>query len=92
MNPRIEATAFRIWQYAAPREWNVTVREIADAIDIPMVMVRNLCTKRGWSNRIRPMKPAQHDVPLYAQSDAAIEEIASNRLFRGTDDDFANRA
>ena len=22
MNPRTEALRFRIWQYAAPREWN----------------------------------------------------------------------
>lgn len=92
MNPRIETIAFRIWQYADPREWNVTVQEVADALDLPMTAVRNLCAKRNWSNRMRPMSTAYIDVPLRAGSDAAIEEIAANRLFRGADNDFADRA
>lgn len=92
-DPRIEATAFRIWQYCNGIEWNATVAEIADALDLPMVNVRNLCAKRGWSNRLRAMKP--HDGPYRgsrANLDAAVEEITPNGLLRRADYDFTDRA
>lgn len=91
MNPRIEATAFRIWQYCKPLEWNVTVVEIADALDLPMPTVRNLCAKRGWSNRLRVIR-CDAISAHYADLDSAVEEIASNRLGGRSDHDFADRA
>ena len=92
MNPRIEAIAFRIWQYCKPREWNTTVVEIADALDLPMTTVRNLCTKRGWSNRLRVMSSDAATHPGFNYLDSAVEEIASNRLGGRSDHNFTNRA
>lgn len=89
-DPRIEATAFRIWQYCNGIEWNATVAEIADALDLPMVNVRNLCIKRGWSNRLRVMKPA--DNRYGSDLDSAVEKIAADRSLRRADDDFLDRA
>ena len=92
-DPRIEATAFRIWQCATVREWDATFAEIADALDLPMTTVRNLCVKRGWSNRLRVMKPTQGSYRgSQAHLDAAIEEIASDRTLRRSDDNFTDRA
>ena len=48
-----EALAFRIWQYAAPREWNVTLAEIADHLGESWHRVRNVVTLKRWNNRIR---------------------------------------
>ena len=92
MNPRIEATAFRVWQYCKPREWNVTVVEIADALDLPMTTVRNLCARRGWSNRLRVMGYDTSSARHHDYLDSAVEEIASNRLGGRSDHDFTNRA
>lgn len=53
MNPKTTALAFRIWQYAHPREWNVTLRETADALGVSWFAVRNVAARRGWTNRFR---------------------------------------
>ena len=92
MNPRIEAIAFRIWQFCKPREWNTTVVEVADALDLPMTTVRNLCIKRGWSNRMRVMSHDHMSQPAYSYLDSAVEEIASNRFVGRSDNNFTDRA
>lgn len=92
MNPRIETAAFRIWQYASAREWNVTVMEIADALDLGMPTVRNLCIKRGWSNRMRVARPDTGIHPHFNYLDSAVEEIAADRLVGRSDHDFTDRA
>ena len=53
MNPRAEALRFRIWQYAAPLEWNVTCREIAEAMGVSFGSVRQILRYTGWHNRVR---------------------------------------
>lgn len=53
MNPRTEAIAFRIWQYATPKGWDVTLREIADEIGLAIGVVRAIAARKGWSGRMR---------------------------------------
>lgn len=53
MNPKTAALAFRIWQYAHPREWDVTLVETADALGVSWTTVRNVAVRRGWVNRFR---------------------------------------
>lgn len=48
-----EALRFRIWQFAAPREWDVTIAEIAEALGVHWMTVRNVLTHAGWGNRVR---------------------------------------
>lgn len=55
MNPKTTALAFRIWQYARPREWNVTLKETADALGVSWHTVRSVSVRRGWINRFRVM-------------------------------------
>lgn len=53
MSPRMEAMAFRIWQYANPRGWDCTVGEIAEALDMHPIPVGRVCAMRGWHVRLR---------------------------------------
>ncbi|MCJ8139493.1 hypothetical protein [Falsirhodobacter halotolerans] len=50
---RREAQAFCIWSYATARDWDLTLRELAEALDLKLIAVRNTCNKRGWSRRLR---------------------------------------
>lgn len=50
-----EALRFRIWQFAAPREWDVTIKEIAEAVGAPLMSARNVVVNAGWMSRVRVM-------------------------------------
>ena len=52
---RSDALAFRIYGYAAPREWNVSMREVADALDVSVHRVSGVCVapNRRWDQRMR---------------------------------------
>jgi hypothetical protein len=56
-DPRSQALADRIWAYAQPREWDVTIAEVAEALGEPMPAVRAVSAKRGWSQRMRRAVP-----------------------------------
>lgn len=53
MTPRTEALAFMIWQYADPREWDVSVKEVAEALGVSWQHVNLICGNRGWNARMR---------------------------------------
>lgn len=58
MTPRTEALAYRIHCYAAPRGWDVTATEIAEAISteddvVPWRTVVNVMRGKKWLDRIR---------------------------------------
>ena len=55
MNPKTEALKFRIWQYASPKGWDVTVNDIADALEESPERVRAVCVAAGWMTRIRKL-------------------------------------
>ena len=50
---RTMARAYRIWGYCEPREWNCTVAEIAEVLNIPVGSVSNICRSRDWLARLR---------------------------------------
>jgi hypothetical protein len=52
-SPKAHALRFRIWQFAAPREWDVTTAEIAEALGEPWQRVRNALAHAGWAGRVR---------------------------------------
>lgn len=58
---RTQALRFRIWQYANPREWNVTTHEIADAIGETHNRVRAIIGHAGWHNRLRSMTDGDYE-------------------------------
>ena len=53
MSPRTEAIAYRIWAFADPRGWDVTVADIAAALDLRNTSVQSICTVRRWHGRMR---------------------------------------
>ena len=53
ISPRTHALRFRIWQHCEPRGWDVTVREIADALDESVGTISNTLKLAGWLNRVR---------------------------------------
>lgn len=57
MTPRQEALAFRIWNIAERYGWNITRREVADKLDVPVKTVSRVTNLKGWSTRFRAHKP-----------------------------------
>ncbi len=50
---RTHALRFRIWQYAQPKGWDVTVPEVAEALDLSPVVVGQVVRHAGWRERFR---------------------------------------
>jgi hypothetical protein len=53
MTPRTIALAYRIWAYAAPRGWDVTIPELADEMREHHNTITNILRWRGWLHRVR---------------------------------------
>ena len=51
--PRTMRLAFQIWAYATPREWNVTITELAEELRDSPYTVRAVLQHKGWLSRIR---------------------------------------
>lgn len=58
-SPKTLALRFRIWQFAAPKGWDVSVHDIADALGLSWMTARNAVHGAGWSNRIRKVSSEQ---------------------------------
>jgi len=53
LSPRSETLAFRIWSYAGPRGWDLTLQELADGLGETMEKVRSICMLKRWGGRLR---------------------------------------
>jgi hypothetical protein len=79
LSVKSEALAFRIWQYAAPREWNVTLSEIADHLGESLERVRGVVVTRGWFGRIRAMSASKIEArPLIGWGSSAFSGVAAS--------------
>lgn len=56
-NPRLEALAFRIWQVADPREWSVSLSELAAMLGEDVDELRRVCKRKGWLSRLPADEP-----------------------------------
>lgn len=52
-DPKQAAMRYRIWAYCEPRGWDVTFREVADALDISAQAVGAIAKHAGWAERFR---------------------------------------
>ncbi len=52
-SPRAAALAYRIWGYANPRGWDVTIREIASALGERAHRVQRILQNQKWLGRVR---------------------------------------
>lgn len=50
---RTMALAYRIWAYASPREWDVTIPEVADEMKESVATIRSIMYHKGWLPRVR---------------------------------------
>ena len=90
LNMKSEALAFRIWQYAAPREWNVTLAEIADHLDESAYRVSTTMRWRGWLSRVRVTSVDADSTRLWSHHGGmrtaarhAAADLASGRIGNG---------
>lgn len=72
MNTATETTAFRIWQYAAPREWNCPLSEVAEALHLPLGTARNVVRYKGWHNRFAAAERAGRTQLAATEARAAL--------------------
>lgn len=57
LSPRLEALAFRIWQVADPREWSVSLSELAAMLGEDVDELRRVCRRKGWLSRLAADEP-----------------------------------
>lgn len=53
INPKLEALALRISNYAKPLAYDVTYTDVAEALDVSRQLVVAVAKYKGWSNRFR---------------------------------------
>lgn len=85
MTPKTMATRYRIWAYASAREWNVTIADIADGLDMNRNTVRTIINNvPGWSQRIRSASPNFHTTGKWISEDrfasSTAQDVASGRI------------
>lgn len=61
MTPRAQLLAYRIRNYCHPRGWDVTVQEIATALQTTPQTVGRILNYKGWAGRVRAFR--KHDDP-----------------------------
>jgi hypothetical protein len=86
-NVKSEALAFRIWQYAAPREWNVTLAEIADHLGESQDRVRGVVVAKGWNTRVRHTGLSKidygHGAVFAGHARTVAADLAAGRIGNG---------
>ena len=60
LSPATQALAYRIWAHCQPIGWNCTIAEISDALGVDWRRVNWTLGRKGWSGRVRSMKPDSH--------------------------------
>ena len=59
--PKRLALQYRIWAYAHPREWDVTIQDIAAALGEPVQRVNKTVHFAGWGDRVRALYDQKND-------------------------------
>lgn len=54
-SPKTLALRYRIWSFASKREWDVTIQDIAEALEEPVQRVNTTVRFAGWGNRVRAL-------------------------------------
>ena len=82
MTPARAALAFRIWQFCTPLEWDCTLHEIADALDVPLSHIKGIIRRKPeWKARLRIQASNSHDFNHVHSAMDDIEDAA--RFARG---------
>jgi hypothetical protein len=84
MTHRTEALAFRIWQYANAREWDVSIADVASALGESPHVVRGVVGSRKWGTRLRTTSPDDgRGSSLWFANDEVAADVAAGRVGNG---------
>ena len=53
LSPKSEAIAYRAYIWARDREWDCTIAECAEAIDVEPLALGNIMRMKGWGGRFK---------------------------------------
>ena len=74
LSPHTLALRFRIWQYAQPKGWDVTVQELATALGTSPQSIGKIAQQAGWITRLR-VAPTKHRLSTHHAVCATPEEV-----------------
>ncbi len=53
LTPRSQAIAYRIWAIAKPLEWDISIADLAEQLNLSHHSIRSVLQLKGWINRLR---------------------------------------
>lgn len=53
MTPQAETLAYRIWGVAQGRGWDLTIADLAAALDVDKRRIGRVVAAKGWTTRLR---------------------------------------
>lgn len=80
ISPRTMALRYRIWAYAAPKGWDVTTADIAEALGESRACIRRILVDAGWLERTRATRQDTAMSSWNGSARAAASHIASDIL------------
>lgn len=80
--PKTLALRYRIWCFASAREWDVTIQDIAAALEEPLQRVNATVRYAGWGNRIRALYGRENPVgaPQGQIERGVIRDVLAGRV------------
>lgn len=81
-SPHTHALRYRIWAYCEPRGWDVTIGEIAEALDLSVSAVSNIVRSARWSSRVRSARLVSDHVSMvrYRAGQRTVDDVVAGRL------------
>jgi hypothetical protein len=79
ISARSQTIAYRIWCVAKPLEWDISISELAEALDLNHNSIRSVLQLKGWLNRLRPSERRDNNDMLIGdiKSQTALPGAAS---------------
>lgn len=81
-SPRTHTHRYRIWGYCEPRGWDVTIPEIAEALDLSVGTVSNVIKAARWSNRVRATRQVTGGFGMvaYRGGQRTVADVVAGRM------------
>lgn len=86
LSPRTQALRYRIWAYCEPRGWDVSIRDIAEALGESIGTISGTVRINGWHMRLRaPERSSKLDYDVHSPHMARIArgmvpDVVSGRI------------
>jgi hypothetical protein len=80
MNVRTEALAFRIWAFAEPKDWDCSIRDIAEYLKETPQRIAAVCRGKSWVARLRSSGPYYLDTKITNGDDFDVMKMGEKRV------------